>query len=152
MLSSRAYHFQISARVNCGMVLLSLQTMLNCLSGQIGKGCRIYRQHLYRGVSLPSQPVSWYDSKQSDGEALVMLELCGMRSNPLLIPGSLWPRVVAPDKVLFRGQIVLNFILMLNWIVWNCIVFIFNCVNKKLYLCWTKLFEIELFLHLTVCK
>ena len=50
-----------------------------------------------------------YDIKQSDGEAVVMPELWGMWSNlslPLL-PGLLWPRVVAPDKVLLMGQIEL---------------------------------------------
>ena len=48
-----------------------------------------------------------YDTKQSDGEAPVMLELRGMCSNlslPLL-PGSLWPGVVAPDRVLSMSQI-----------------------------------------------
>ena len=44
-----------------------------------------------------------YDTKQSDGEVPVMLGLWGMRSTlslPLL-PGPLWPSVVAPDRVLF---------------------------------------------------
>ena len=51
--------------------------------------------------------MSWYDTKQSDGEALVMLELWGMQSTPLLplLPGSVWPRVVTPDRVLYMGQI-----------------------------------------------
>ena len=50
-----------------------------------------------------------YGTKQSDGEAPVMLELWGMHSNislPLL-PGPLWPGVVAPDRVLSMGQIEL---------------------------------------------
>ncbi len=40
------------------------------------------------------------DTKQSDGEAPVMLELCGMQSTPSLpsLPGPLWTRVVATDK------------------------------------------------------
>ena len=40
-----------------------------------------------------------YDTKQSDGEIPVMLELCGMLSTPLLplLPGPLWPGVVALD-------------------------------------------------------
>ena len=39
--------------------------------------------------------------KQSDGEALVMLELEGMWSSPLLplLPGPLWPGLVAPGRV-----------------------------------------------------
>ena len=40
-----------------------------------------------------------------------------------------------------------NCVLMLNWIVWNSTVFDFETA----YLCWTELFEIELFWHLTVC-
>ena len=45
-----------------------------------------------------------------------MLELWGMQSTPSLpsLPGLLWPRVVAPDTVLFMGQVELNFILMQN--------------------------------------
>ena len=53
--------------------------------------------------------MSWYDSKQSDGEVSVMLELWGMQSSLLLLslPGSLWVGVVAPDRVLSMGQIEL---------------------------------------------
>ena len=41
-----------------------------------------------------------YDSKQSDGEVPVMLELWGMQSTPSMpsLPGPIWPRVVAYDK------------------------------------------------------
>ena len=42
-----------------------------------------------------------YDTKQSDGETPVMLELWGMRSTPLL--PLLWPGVVAPYRVLCKG-------------------------------------------------
>ena len=35
---------------------------------------------------------------------------------------------------------------MLNWIIWNGTVFDIETVH------WTELFNIELFLHLTVCK
>ena len=53
---------------------------------------------------------SEYDTKQSDGKVLVMLELWGMRSIPLLpsLSGPLKPRVIAPDRVLSMGHIVLN--------------------------------------------
>ena len=62
--------------------------------------------------------MSWYDTKQSDDEAPVMLELWGMWSTPSLplLPGPLWPGVVVPDRVL-------NSVLMLNGIVWNRTVF-----------------------------
>ena len=71
-----------------------------------------------------------------------MLELCEMRRTPLLpsLPGSPWPGVVAPDRVLFLDQIELNCILIqkrtagnrtfltfqlrtyvkLNYLKWNC--------------------------------
>ena len=50
-----------------------------------------------------------YDIKQYDSEASVMLELRGMRISPSfqLLPGPLWPGVVAPDRVLSIIQIEL---------------------------------------------
>ena len=49
-------------------------------------------------------------------EVLVMLELWGMRGTILLplLPGSLWPGVVAPDRVQSLGQIEINCVLILN--------------------------------------
>ena len=43
-----------------------------------------------------------YDTKQSDGETSLILELWGMRCTPLFLsfPGPLWPGVVASDRVL----------------------------------------------------
>ena len=51
-----------------------------------------------------------YDTKQFDGE------VWGMQSTSSLpsLPGQLWPRVVAPDRVLCMGEIELNYVLMLN--------------------------------------
>ena len=48
---------------------------------------------------------SRYDTKQSDGEVPVMLELWGMQSTPLLppLPDPLWHGVVAPDRALSMG-------------------------------------------------
>ena len=47
-----------------------------------------------------------YDSKSSDGKAPA-LEIWGIWSTPSLsfLPGSLWPGVVTPDRVLSMGQI-----------------------------------------------
>ena len=76
-----------------------------------------------------------YDSKQSDGDVPVMLELWGMLSTPslTLLPGPLWLRVVAPDRVLSIGQIELNCILMLKRIAWNKTVLTFKlCTYAKL--------------------
>ena len=49
---------------------------------------------------------AWYDSNQSDDEALV-LKLWGLWSTPSLLQGLLWPRVVAPERVLSMVQIEL---------------------------------------------
>ena len=56
------------------------------------------------GKDSPNE-CSRYDTKQSDGEAPVMLELRGMWSTSvlLLLPGPLWLRVVTPDRVLLMG-------------------------------------------------
>ena len=55
-----------------------------------------------------------YDTKQFDGEVPVTPELWGMWSTPSLplLPGPLWPVVVAPVRVLSMGQIELSCILM----------------------------------------
>ena len=54
---------------------------------------------------LPPNECPVYDTKQSDGEVPVMLGLCGMQSTPSLplLPGPLWPGVVAPDRALSMG-------------------------------------------------
>ena len=66
----------------------------------VGRGCRIHRLLLCRGVRPPPPPneCPGYDTKQSDDEVPVMLEFWGMQSTTLLplLPGPLWPRVVAP--------------------------------------------------------
>ena len=61
------------------------------------------------------------DTKQSDGEIPVVLELWGIQSIPFLKspPKPLSAGVVAHDRVLCLGQIQLNRVIMLNWIVWN---------------------------------
>ena len=105
------------------------------VSGPVDNSSRIHWLHHYRGlrlllrvsdqvgwsgVKLP-QRVSWYDTKQSYAEISVMQELWAMWSTPLLssLPGSLWPGVVALDRVLYMGQTELNCVSTLNWIVWN---------------------------------
>ena len=78
--------------------------LVNC---PVGRGSRIHRLHLCRGVRHPHPPngCPGYDTKQSDGEVPVMLLLWGMRSTPSLplFPGPLWPRVVEPDKSPING-------------------------------------------------
>ena len=98
--------------------------------------------------------MSWYDTKQSNGEAPVMLELWGIRSTSSLpsLPGPLWPGVAAPDWVLSMGQIELNsvlmleielfwnlnYVLMLNWIVWNETVFDIETILTLNRMVWNK--------------
>ena len=50
----------------------------------------------------PHNDYPGYDTKQSDGEVPVMLELWGMKSTSSLLslPGPLWPGVVSPDRIL----------------------------------------------------
>ena len=73
----------------------------------------------------------YFPNKGPGGEALVMQTLWRMQSTSslALIPDPLWPRVVARDSVLSKGQIKLfdlvvmsNKWLTLNWIVRNIIV------------------------------
>ena len=51
-----------------------------------------------------------YDTKQSDVEVPVLLELwvIGNATSLPSLPGPLWPGVVAPDRVLSMGQIELS--------------------------------------------
>ena len=59
-----------------------------------------------------------YDSKQSDDQVPIMLELCGMQSTASLpsLPSPLWRGVVAPEMVLSMRQIEVNCVLMLHCI------------------------------------
>ena len=118
--------------------------LLECYTCPIGCGSRIHRLLLYWGVGPPPSKCPRYDIKQSDGEVLVMLKFWGMWSNPSLpsLPGPLWLGVVALDRVLSMGRIKINYVLMLNCIVWNGTIFDIETV----YLCSTELFKIELFI------
>ena len=123
--------------------LIDYKTQPNQTKSYIGWGCRIHRLFVCRGARPLTNEFPVYDTKQS-GEVPIMLELWGMRSTPSFpsLPGPLWHGVVAPGRVLSIGQIELNSVIMLNWIVWNGTVFA----------CWTELLEIELFWNLTECK
>ena len=67
----------------------------------------MHQLHLGIGLRLlPPQQVSWIDLKQSDGEAPVTWEMLST-STLLLLPGPLWPGVLALDRVLSMGQVEL---------------------------------------------
>ena len=58
-----------------------------------------------KGKTPPRNECPGYDTKQSDGEVLVMLELWGILSTSSLpfLSGPLWPGMVAPDRALSMG-------------------------------------------------
>ena len=112
-------HFSLCDMMWCVYIYTHTHTPPKIIHCSISWGCRILQLHLCRGVRT-SNKCPRYDTKQSDGEASVILELWGIWSTlslPLL-PAPLWPGVIAPDRVLSKGQIELNCILMLNWIAW----------------------------------
>ena len=81
------------------------------MEGLIAGGCGIHQLLLCKGLKdPPPNQHPGYDTKQSDGEVPVMLELLEMQSTPSLpsLPGLLRPGVVAPDSLLSMGQIELN--------------------------------------------
>ena len=87
-----------------------------------------------------------YETKLSDGEIPVMLELWGMRSTPLLLslPGSLWPGVVVPYRTLSMCQIELNCVYMLNWITWNRTLLTYSYVLMETMLILKLIFWIRM--------
>ena len=70
-----------------------------------------------RGVRQPPNECPRYDTKQPDDEVPVILQLWGMQSTPSLplLPGPLWPGVVAPD--IYRpNRTKLRIYAKLNWL------------------------------------
>ena len=120
--------------------------------------CRIYWLHIFGRVRPHLQRMSWYDTKQSDHEVPVMLELWGMQSTPSLLslPGSLCPGMVAPNWILSMAQIELNCVFMLNWITRNrtasttklCTYAKLNCLKLNCFWYWNYT---HAKLNLTVC-
>ena len=78
---------------NC--VLPSRLGLLNTLTAPLQRG------------KTPPHECPRYDTKQSDGEVPVMLGPWGIWSalSLPLLPGPLWPGMVAPDRVLSMGYI-----------------------------------------------
>ena len=68
------------------------------------------------------------DTKQSDSEDAVLVELRGIQSAALLLSlqGLFFPGEVTPEKVSSMIQIELNCMLMLNWIVSSRTVYMYN--------------------------
>ena len=112
----------------------------------VGWGYGIHRLLLCRRVRPLPNECPRYDTKQSYGEAPVMLELWGMRCTTSLPspPSLLWSELIARDRVLSMGQIELKGVLMLYWIAWNGTVLTFklrtyaklNCLKKNSFDIW----------------
>ena len=64
-----------------------------------------YTDPLQRGKTPAPNEFHGYDTKHSNSEVPVMLELWGMRRTPTLplLPGPLWTGIVAPDRALSIG-------------------------------------------------
>ena len=75
---------------------------ISFLPSRVGWGYWIHRLRLCRKVRSTPNKRPGYDAKQSDGEALVILGLWGIRNTSSLpsLPNQLWAGVVAPDRVL----------------------------------------------------
>ena len=73
----------------------------------------------------PTNYCPGYDTKQSDVEFPVILELWGMQSTHSLpsLLGLFWPIGLVPDRVISMGQIEINCIFMLNGITSNRTIF-----------------------------
>ena len=81
---------------------------LQQIASSVSWGCRIRRQHFCRGVR--PTPMSTLDMTQNN--QMVRLQFWsfrGMWSTPSLplLPGSLWPDIVVPLRLLSMGQIEL---------------------------------------------
>ena len=87
--------------------------------------------------------MSWYDTKQTDGEVPWMLEFVGIWSIPSLLSLQCprWHKGVASDRFLSMDQKELKWVFELNLITWSRTV-----LKRKLRsYAKTELFEIELF-------
>ena len=109
--------------------VLALEPQLRRLRGSGGKFlCRLAQSSgavnihwllLCRGVTSQTCVLDMH-IEQYNAKVPVLLELWEMRFTPSLswLPSPLWSGVVAPDRFLSMGKILLNCVLMLNWIVW----------------------------------
>ena len=105
----------------------------------VGWDCRIHPLHFWKVISpLHPNDCPVYDTKQSDGELPVMLELWRIRNTPSL------PSLLGPLSR--SGSTWKALIYRSNWTVG-----FLNSVQTN-DLRWIELLEIELFDYFTVCK
>ena len=93
--------------MDCDIVVSEFE--LESLSAQLGRAVEYTNCVAAEGSDPLPNVYPIYDTKQSDGEVLVMLELWGKQSISLLpsLPGPIWPGLVAPDRVLSMGWVEL---------------------------------------------
>ena len=75
----------------------------------IGRNCKIHRLHLSRTVTITPNECCRYNTKQSNGEALVILERWGMLSTQFIAIAlrSTQARTSTPERALSMGQVEL---------------------------------------------
>ena len=103
-----------------------LQKFHHTQTWPISWSCRILWLHLCIGKTpththTHTTECPWYDTKQSDGEVSIMLQLWGMRNTPLLplLPGPLWPR----KGITWHGHIYgLNRTKLRTYTKLNCLI------------------------------
>ena len=102
-VTTRLKHSQVGFYSNKIKILVKRETFQTSAC-PFGWGCRIHWLHICRRVRSRNE-CSGYDTKQSNGEVRVMLGPGGIRSTPSLplLPGPLWPGVVAPNMALSMG-------------------------------------------------
>ena len=120
------YTHNVPAALSTGLLLVSFSLSLSALS----TGTVEYTDCTSAEECDSPKQCPTYGTKQSDGEASIMLELWGRQITPSLLslPVPLWSVVVWSDKVLCMCQIELN-----------CIHTKLNCLKLT-------------FIHLTTCK
>ena len=92
----------------------------------VGWGCRIHWLPLCRRIRPPPQYV--FNNRQSDGEAQVMLELCGMQSTFSLSSLPVWLLQLWVKWNCLTFNLSAKKWFIRNWIVRNRTVWSFNCV------------------------
>ena len=109
-------------------LIWSYSMRLSFSASPVDLGCWVHQLSLQRDKTCL---ISGYDTKQSDSEASVMLELWGMQSTyslPLL-SSPLWTGVVASDRFLSMGQIELFVHLTNDWCLIELLVIHSNTWN-----------------------
>ena len=127
----------------------SLSLSLSLSLCPVDWGCRIHRLLFCKGVrpAPTADEYPGYDTKQSDGEIPVILELWEMQSYSSLpsFPRPFWSEMLASYRILSIGSNRtklctyaklncskqncfwhLNYVLVLNWTVWNRTVYMYK--------------------------